>query len=349
MNKTILEIGDQYNALGKTLACVDNCWSEDLLTGAEQFRHMIILGCGSSYSVAKSVAATARILFPDRSICAIPGGDFMLHMEDTYASLMSDTVLIGLSRSGSTDEINMAIEGARKKYPKTFVLSFIEREGTTMQAISDVTLAFPWAFDESVCQTRSVTNLAGGALRLLGRWARDEKLCTSLDAVAEGGNAYLSEIDAEIDKIVKLGWENACVLADGTAYGLAEEGALAFNEIAYVPSVCRHVLDVRHGPIVLLNEKTIVLAMLSETGYSYESAVLNDIAKRGAHIVAYSDQKMTVPPAADFSISFGKKLTGATAALPFLAVAQLVSYKKAIAKGVNPDQPNGLDPWITLS
>ena len=37
---------------------------------------------------------------------------------------------------------------------------------------------------------------------------------------------------------------------------IASEGALAFKEIARIPSISYHLLDVRHGPMVLIDDKT---------------------------------------------------------------------------------------------
>lgn len=344
MDKTIQEIRDQYDALARTLGALASP------PQAPAWKHMIVLGCGSSFSVAKTIAATAQLLFPDRPCHALPGGDFLIHMENVYAPVMHEVLLLALSRSGATDEINLAVRAAKQKYPDTKVISVVERENTELAELSDDAAELPWAFDESVCQTRSVTNLAGAALQLLAAWSGHSEITRSLETIASGGNEFLGSIDEKTRSAAGGAWENVCVLADGAGFGLAEEGALAFNEIAYTPSICRHVLDVRHGPIVLLNEKTLVLAMVTPAGFSYESAVMADLRKKGCSVAVYSAAGMPsgAEDCADVLFTFGRPLEGACAALPFLACAQLLSYWKAADKGVDPDHPVGLDPWISL-
>ena len=46
-------------------------------------------------------------------------------------------------------------------------------------------------------------------------------------------------------------WESVVVLADSELDGIASEAAIAFVEIPQVHANYYHVLDVRHGPMVL--------------------------------------------------------------------------------------------------
>ena len=84
----------------------------------------------------------------------------------------------------------------------------------------------------SVCQTRTVTNLYAASLLLAAKYAKDETLWKSVFAAAANNEAFQKKYRSVLEEIAVRGWENAVVLADGPVCGIAEEGALAFTEIA---------------------------------------------------------------------------------------------------------------------
>jgi len=48
------------------------------------------------------------------------------------------------------------------------------------------------------------------------------------------------------------------------------------------------------------------------------------------------------------SVSFGEALLPPARGIPAIAVCQLISYHKSFLTGANPDEPDGLSPWIKL-
>jgi fructoselysine-6-P-deglycase FrlB-like protein len=347
-NKTHPEIMDQYQALRKTAEYIFSK-KDDINDHFPQcdFKKMIYLGCGSSYSVCKTLACTANLLLGCPAT-ALPAGDLMLHIE-TYAPMLEDALIVTVSRSGETDEVVNSVKNMRKAGYRISVLSIIEATGSRVAGISDLALEIPWAFDESVCQTRSVTNLAGAGQLVTALVAGRQDIIDDILYVTEHGSDYLAAIEPKIMEIAEKGFTKAIVLADAEANGLAEEGALAFNEIAYMSSVCKHVLDVRHGPIVLADSDTLAIVCMSADGFSYQAELVRDLIARGAGVITYSAAPL--PVVSDRTIAtfcFGRKLSPAVEGIPLLAVAQLLAYHSAIARGVDPDHPNGLDPWIAL-
>ena len=347
-NKTHPEILDQYRALGKTVESILSRKDEIIaFYGQCRFKRIVYLGCGSSYSVCKTLASTAALTL-GLPATALPAGDLMLH-QGTYAPLLEDALVITVSRSGETDELLNAITDMKKAGRRASVLSIIETAGSRVAGISDFVIEIPWAFDESVCQTRSVTNLAGAGQLVTAVAAGRQDIIDDILCIAKYGDSYLNAIESKITEIAGTGYSKALVLADAEANGLAEEGALAFNEIAYIPSVCKHVLDVRHGPIVLADKDTLAIVCMSADDYDYQAALVRDLIARGAGVVLYSAAPLaTVPEGIITAFDFGRKLQPAVEGLPLLAMAQLLSYHSAIARGTDPDHPQGLDPWIAL-
>lgn len=347
--KTYSELFDQYSALQQTLQEIDQR-QLPIRTVFEQAsaETVVFTGCGSSYSLCRALADCVQPLL-NIPVLAVAGGDLMLHM-DQWASVFSrPALLVPLSRSGSTHEVLYVIEQLKDLFPLVKVLSFICTVGSNVAIQSDCSVELPWTFDESVCQTRSVTNLFCGALSAFATLTNCKEITASLHVLAEQGEQYLSKIENTAEMLADTAWENVMVLCDGGGFGVAEEAALAFNEIAFIHSACKHVLDVRHGPIVLIDKLTLVLAKLTKAGFNYEKKLVEDLIQRGAQVVAISDEPLPVLEGVSAQLAFGHPLHDAVSALLLLNVAQLISYYRAIAQGLNPDGPAGLDAWITLS
>ncbi|GHU63406.1 glucosamine--fructose-6-phosphate aminotransferase [Clostridia bacterium] len=347
-NNTYPEIRSQYTALRDTISYIVSRSAElNDFFSAGSFRRIVVTGCGSSYSVSKSVASSASLSFGMPAL-AIPAGDLMLH-PDTYTHLFDQALLFVITRSGATDEIINVVRQIKETDPDVSVLSVICAKASRLAALSDLTIEIPWAFDESVCQTRSVTNLYAGSLLALVSAFGNDQIKNDLNVLAAQGTAFLDSIETGLKMIVQEGFNSVYVLADAEANGVAEEASLAFTEIAYTPGICKHVLDIRHGPIVLMNEQTLAIVLLNEDGFEYQEALISSLLERGTKVIVYSAEKLPQ----DISgiraqIVFGYKLSLAVSALPLLGVAQLLAYHSAISKGLNPDQPDGLDPWIAL-
>ncbi len=133
---------------------------------------------------------------------------------------------------------------------------------------------------------------------------------------------------------------------DAEIDGLAEEGALAYKEISQINSNYYHLLDVRHGPMVLIGPGTMVLASVSAPGNRFEMGLVDDLIARGAKVVCYSQEAVRKDGAT--CISLGEDVGPVAGGLGLIALCQLISYHKSGVMGCNPDQPDGLDAWIRI-
>ena len=168
------------------------------------------------------------------------------------------------------------------------------------------------------------------------------------------GPAYLEKAETLAKELAVLPWTHAVVLADAELEGIAEEGALVFKEVCQLPSSYHHLLDVRHGPMVLVNKETLVLAALG-TKNELEINLLKDAKAKGAHVVAFCDDGDNCAAGdccsdiGDISFScFAKPLSHVAKGIPFIVLCQMVAYYKSKETGADPDKPTGLDPWIAL-
>ena len=165
-------------------------------------------------------------------------------------------------------------------------------------------------------------------------------------ATVDGGAAYMVRHEEKLKALANEGWTQGVVLGDAELAGICDEGSLTFKEVCQLPSNFYHLLDVRHGPMVMINKDTLVLVALSAPNNPYELALVDDLLAKGAKVVCYSDTPLDIPGV--LNIDFGQALDHPARGIPFIAMCQLITYYKSLLTGANPDQPDGLEPWISL-
>ena len=342
MALTYKEMHDTFNALEKTADYIEKHWLEiDAFFKAKS--RFVFIGCGSSYSNAKSFAMICNMSTGMPAV-ALAAGDILLHIE-RYKKCIDGAAVIFISRSGRTSELIKALDAMKANGFNIPVASFVCADDTPLGEKSDLVLSTPWAFDESVCQTRCVTNAYFMAAYIAAKITDNTSVLLDLRLMLTEGPAYIEKAEALAKELALQPWTHAVVLADAELEGIAEEGALVFKEVCQLPSSYHHLLDVRHGPMVLIGKDTLVLVALG-TSCELEINLLNDLKAKGAKMVAFSD----IPADLDgvtFSC-FGEPLSHVAKGIPFIVLCQMVAYYKSKETGADPDKPTGLDPWISL-
>ena len=309
-----------------------------------QQKKFTILGCGSSYMLAKSTASLFASL-PGTSANAIAAGDYIVDPLFWYETVKGSIVLL-LSRSGKTSEMVWALKHIKEAHGCPAV-SITTEAGNDLMPLCDLNLTLDWCHDDSVCQTRTVTNLYASTLLLAAEYARDDRLRESVLAAMRESSSFQLKYRPVLAEIANLDWDNVVVLADGPICGIAEEGALAFTEISMLTGRYFHLLDYRHGPIVVSGKRTLTLALLRPGEEKLQSAMMKDVIQRGGPVVTISHctenrydaaAHIQIPEVGEFA-AWG---------ILFIYVAQMTALLKAIALGGNPDQPKGLDAYISL-
>ena len=342
MTLTEQELFDQYPALQKTFNEFDSNSGLSAFLRQVKGCRIIFIGSGSSFTLSKAAAYVGESYTPGRFF-ALTAGDMLINHED-YSQILDDALLIVLSRSGSTSEVVKAVEIACREYGSR-CLSVTAIGGAPVSGLSDLNIVLPWIYDESVCQTRCIVNLYAAALKLIAVIADSDELHESLLRIMETGPGVLSQTDSMAKKISEKPWERAVVLVDGKFSPLSATGALAFQEIAGLNGEHAGVLDYRHGPIVMLDEKTLVIAAFHRKSRYYDG-MIRDLSEKTKHLIVVSSEKPEGWGGA--YIEFPVLSAPEAAGIVFLAVAQLTALRKADSMGINPDSPDGLSAWVDL-
>ena len=140
MYLTEQELRDQFQALRRTAQALRDC-REEALAALEKVEGLCVLGCGSSYSLAKS-AALQFSLRTGRPGWALPAGDLLVNF-DVYKTLLRGAAVLLLSRSGATSEVVRAARRCREELGCP-ILSICAREGAPVEELTDWDLCIPW-------------------------------------------------------------------------------------------------------------------------------------------------------------------------------------------------------------
>ena len=342
MYKTEKEIFTQHFSLKKTYDYLMSKRSE-IEKLSRDLKGITWIGSGSSYFISRSAELSTRRL--NIVSYSIPAGDLMMNFP-AYNNVIKDTLLISLTRSGKTSEVLECIDKTKKLHGNKCVCLCMTENSPAARS-SDVALEMPWAFDESVCQTRTVTNLYLASLMFVAMLGADDNFLDEIKSAVDTNEQFINDNKNALHEVSKLDWNKAVVLADAQLEGISMEGALAFKEICQISSNYYHVLDSRHGPMVLFDKKTLVVVFKSSYDAAYQNGLISDIKSKGSYVVCVT-AKEDEANNSDLSIRLPEYNFVETAGISFICALQNLAFFKAIENGINPDEPNGLDPWINI-
>ncbi|SMB97449.1 glucosamine--fructose-6-phosphate aminotransferase (isomerizing) [Thermanaeromonas toyohensis ToBE] len=345
---TLKEILSQPEIWEKTIAQVLDC-SFDITAFFKEspVSEIILTGCGSSYYLSLSAAHTlSHVLgIPCRGI---PASELIYypHLFFSRSRLRGGNIIvIGISRSGSTTETWMALKRAKGDY-NARTMAVTCKASSEIERVADYYLGLPFSDEKSVVMTRSFTSmllaleLMGGILGENSNMVDQLKRLPDLLRSVLKGNTELVEYLARNGDITRI-----IILGNGPAYGVACEAALKMTEMVLELSQAYHLLEFRHGPRAITDPKTAIICIPSDAAEEEEEILLSELKELGAKIITVGK----LWPRADFSLGIPVKELEETVRLPLVMVPlQLLAYKRAMARGLDPDNPRYLTQVVKL-
>jgi glucosamine--fructose-6-phosphate aminotransferase (isomerizing) len=304
---------------------------------------LLFTGCGSPFFLARSAAAMYQAV-AGAPAQASPASDLMLFPEMVLAA--RPQLLVALSRSGETTEVLRAI-GTFAEHSGGAVIGVTCYEGRPLARAVSLALIAREAHEQSVAQTRSFTSMllmAQCLIFTLAGQAPSEAFLGLPDQAAalldtHAGLARQLGGDASIERFFFLG--------GGPLYGLACEAMLKMKEMSLSYAEAYHFLEFRHGPMSMVDGRTLVVGMVSEAGLAHEAAVLRDMRALGARVLAITPAKLGAEHAdAQVVLPFG--LTDVERGALYLPIPQLMTFYRALHNRLNPDMPTNLSAVVRL-
>jgi glutamine---fructose-6-phosphate transaminase (isomerizing) len=303
-----------------------------------RYEPVIFTGCGSTYYLSLAAAALYQEL-TGRAARAIPAGELLLNPQTVLQENIPQ-LLVTISRSGTTTETVRVAE--RFKAEGRGEVMAVTNYDSTLANLSDASLVIPEGQEESVAQTRSFASMYVAVTALCSRMARRADLLEAMNKLPESGNRLMQNYESFARETGKnLNFDRFYFLGSGIRHGLACEVNLKMKEMTLTHSEPFHFLEFRHGPMSMVNEKTVVVGLLSEANRSHERAVLNEMEALGGKTVSLAESQA--------DISFDSGIPESARGVLYLPVLQLMAFYRSLAKGLNPDRPKNLTAVVQLN
>lgn len=341
---TLKEIHEQRYTIGKAFNASDDRLREliNVLINADR---IIVTGSGSSYHaalIAKHLFSKLCMLACD----AIVASEFIYSI-DTYANNAGKPLLIAISQSGETADVLNAVRIARGKNFR--IASIVNAPLSTLARESDIYLSINAGPEIGVAATKSFTAQMALLYRMSIEASRSNGMNPlTLDIGSSniyvdkilGMEAYISDLAESIKTVNSI-----YIIAKGIHHVIALEGALKLKELAYVHAEGIHAGELKHGPLALIDGKSIVIALnpMDDT-YSDVLASIHEAKARGACIIGVSDSRCNMY---DFTLEI-PRVDRLLYPLYEVIPLQLLAYHMALKRDCNPDYPRNIAKSVTV-
>jgi len=344
---TYPEIMDQHQALVEAREQLNRQqdWVAAYLRD-QAFDEVIFIGSGSSYYQAQIMAATFRHWL-GRQAYAYPSSDILLFR--SHSSTPGRKLLVGVSRSGESSEVVMAIQSV-KNLPDWTICGITCYADSSLGKAVDCLLS-PLGAENSTVMTKSFSSMTFMMQAAIAQASDSPDYIRQIEAALSIGASIVSQADAMAKQIVEDNglFKNYIYLGMGPLFGAAQEACLKIKEMSYVWTESYGTLEFRHGPKSIIENGSLVVLLLSEQARSYELKVAEEMKAYGASIVLIAAHKGADTQFADYVFETGgADLCDDARATLYLPLLQFLGYYTALKKNVNPDEPRNLTQVVKI-
>ena len=331
------EIYSQPEAWQDALAVIEKLSNMLRSILSDDYAQIVFTGCGSTYYLSLSAAALFQEM-TGRVARAVPAGELFLNPRVSLTN--GKTLLVAVSRSGSTSETVRAVEQFKKE-KRGPVIVITNYGDQPLASLADVPVIIEKGQEQSVAQTRSFASMYVAATAIAALAANREDLRKSMDGLPDCGDKLIARYDSLARGIGEdMNKDRFYFLGSGIRYGLACEVNLKMKEMTLTHSEPFHFLEFRHGPMSMVNKNTVVVGMLSDANRKHESKVLSEMKPLGGSVISLGETESDV--------SFNSLVPEQVRGVLYLPVLQLMAYYRSLAKGLNPDSPTNLTAVVKL-
>ncbi|MFY9265189.1 MAG: glutamine--fructose-6-phosphate transaminase (isomerizing) [Solirubrobacterales bacterium] len=353
------EIYEQPEAFAETIADrvaeddhvdLGDFLSEETMAAADR---IVIVACGTSYHAG----LIGRYAIENWARVPV---EMDVASEYRYRNpvLRENDIVIGITQSGETADTLAAMRLARERGAKVVAITNVMGSQATRDA--DATLYTRAGLEIGVAATKTfVSQVAAMYLfglklaELKGKLSVDERreLITELRRVPHYLDEMIPGDDERAEKIAER-WSKSeffLYLGRHVGLGVALEGALKLKEVSYIPTDAYAAGEMKHGPIALLDERTPVVCVATDSPVLDKVASnIAEVRARGAHVIAVATEGNADIEANADQVLFVPRTHWLLQ--PVLAVVplQLLAYHIARRRGLNVDQPRNLAKTVTV-
>lgn len=321
----------------------------------ENLKKIYIVACGSSYYVG----CLGKYII--EKACRIPV-EPILASEFRYAEpvMGKDTLVLIISQSGETADTKAALEEAKRHGART--LAIVNVVGSAIAKEADDVI-YTWAGPEIAVATTKAFSTQLSVIYLItlhiaemiGTIKEEEYqaiICELLKLDQKISLCLTPEITAKIRYYAEQYFKvrDAFFIGRNVDCGICMEGSLKLKEIAYIHSEAYAAGELKHGPISLIEEGTLVVAVATvDSLFEKTMSNVKEVRARGAEVLGITTEnfeteiKKTIPSV----VSVPKTHPMLQPSLTIVPL-QLFAYHISLLRDCDVDKPRNLAKSVTV-
>lgn len=315
----------------------------------KQFNKVYFVACGTAYHAGICGSNILERLTGLPTFCETAS-------EFRYRNPILDenTLTIFTSQSGETADTLAALRLAKEKKATTIAIANVL--GSTISRDADYTIYTCAGPEIAVASTKAYTTqlvvlllLAMYIAQSLGiKNAEYKKIVQGIANLPEQIEEILSHKDVFDHYASYLkDKHDAYYIGRGLDYASVLEGALKLKEVSYIHADAYVAGELKHGPIALIEEDTIVLAVATQPHIASKTiSNIQETIARGAKVILFTTKDQSVGNVSEtyFLPDVSPILQSVLVAIPL----QLIAYYAAKYKGCDVDKPRNLAKSVTV-
>ncbi|WP_286357115.1 glutamine--fructose-6-phosphate transaminase (isomerizing) [Faecalibaculum rodentium] len=316
----------------------------------KDMKAVYFIACGTAWHAGLYAQYLFRTWIPVPCFC-IPASEFRYG----HYPLGPDTLCIFVSQSGETADTLAALKEAKKAGAPCVSITNVLGSGLARQ--SDAALYTCAGPEIAVASTKAYTTqlvlLAAMVLKLADLYGADvpdrTRFLQDLAHMPEAAQKMLDmetpEISHAADSLTNL--RDAYFIGRQLDYVSVLEGALKLKEISYIHADAYYAGELKHGPIALIEEGTVVIALATQPEVAGKTiSNIQETMARGADVTLITGPSET---ADGFSqVLRIPDVHPYLAVIPVTILLQKLAFEAAVNKGCDVDKPRNLAKSVTV-
>lgn len=311
-----------------------------------------IVACGSAYHVG----VVGKYVIEEMTRIPV---ETTVASEFRYMNPIVDehTLTVVISQSGETADTIAGMREAKNLGSRTFAI--VNAVGSAIAREADDVL-YTWAGPEISVATTKAYSTQLNAIYLLSLYIAQELDIIDPRRLKACINA-MEQLPDNIEKIIEgkgeiqylasqyYGAKNVFFLGRALDYAIALEGSLKFKEISYIHSEAYAAGELKHGPIALIENGTVVVALCTVKNlFDKMLSNIKEVKARGAVIIAIAEEGDTAIESEADHVIYVPKCDSFVMPSETVVPLQLFAYYVASLKGLDIDKPRNLAKSVTV-
>lgn len=293
-----------------------------------------LVGNGSSYHAC----LYGRYIFSNKNklpVFVFDSGEF----EGFVENMAPGSLVIIASQSGESIDATSVEE--KVKIKKAKVIGITNNINSTLAKAADIVI------DLELGECQAIPSTKGFMAEMVVFALLSEGIAGSSDFSKRAG-----VISKDIEKVINHQFDHIRSLADkihaerdmfalghASSLALAAEAAVKIKECSRIEMEAYPAIEFRHGPSSIVNAGTPILIFLTDYNSEEEiQTVIGEMRQKDALIIGVS-----IVENKNFDHSYIIDDQGIHSVFAAIVVAQILAYELALAQGLNPDTPSGVE------